>query len=290
MADPSDITSKLTKLQPAGTSNLFTLPPPQLSSGTVALFQHPDWNSPRFDVSINEYRERYRHMLNRSAVDNTTWVAWNLPVGTVLTLSDHYREYDSNKSVGSLDGLGGTVDLVGTGSTESADLRNCGMNDIVAAFFWRTVDLKYGAFEMFEHPDFTGIRTTIFLAEWAADTRHHLPGWHMNDNMTSVRWRGLTDRQAVTLYEHPEGGRTYDRLLGYGNTKEERYLPDVDFDDKVSAFSWTPVLPIKEVLEPIEFKINNSSAQTISSKAQYRNTSGTEQKFTPTLERTLGQS
>lgn len=99
--------------------------------------------------------------------------------------------------------MGSSVDLVGTGQSQGTDLRDCEMNDKIASWVWREVDLKLGAIELLEHPNFSGPRVTLFLSEWEAGKLHNLPGWHINDIMSSIRWKGLLDRQCVMMWEHP---------------------------------------------------------------------------------------
>ncbi|GIZ44314.1 hypothetical protein CKM354_000751600 [Cercospora kikuchii] len=286
-ADPYGITYKLTKPNPLGHT------PGDLPSGRVSLFEHADWNSPRFDIDINQYSEKDRHLLEGRGRDNATWVAWNLPIGTVVTLCDHHRSWDKNgtKSVGDLEGLGGAVDLVGTGNPESTDLNSVHLNDLVATMLWRAVDLRYGAFEMFEHPNFTGIRTTVFLAEWAPNVKHSIVGWHMNDSMTSLKWHGLPDRLSIKLFEHPDGGRSFDRALGWSSMKEAGYLPDHDFNDNVSAFEWYPVIPQKEIIEPVTIKVDTSAgSEAISNEVAQSNRSGSDQKMTLSAEKTISET
>jgi hypothetical protein len=167
------------------------------------------------------------------------------------------------------------------------------MNDIAACWFWRWVDLRFGAFEMFEHPSFTGIRNTIFLAEWESKKKHVLPGWHMNDSMTSIKWHGVPGRASVKLYEHPDGsGNNFNRAVGWSSEKEVDYLPNYGFNDNVSAFEWFPVIPVKEIVESVSMNISGGSPapQGQRSETTVTNKSDVEQVHTVTLENTFSET
>jgi hypothetical protein len=187
--------------------------------------------------------------------------------------------------------MGGSVDLVGNGQTQSTDLRDCGMNDIAASWFWREVDLKYGAFEMFEHPNFTGIRVTIFLSEWPAGEYINIPGWHINDTMTALRWTGLLDKQRVGLWEHPNGqGNSFNNAKGWGSSKEVPDLRNVGFNDCVSCFKWDPMLPVKETIKPIIIASSGNDMQQVGDTLTYDNNGTTEQSVNFSVKKTTSQT
>ncbi|WPB03425.1 uncharacterized protein RHO25_008064 [Cercospora beticola] len=73
-------------------------------SGTIALYNDPHWNSEKHVLSIQDYAKGERHTIPPQFNDKATWVAWNLPVGTVVTVANHHKPRDSGKSVGNLDG------------------------------------------------------------------------------------------------------------------------------------------------------------------------------------------
>lgn len=58
--------------------------PPQLASGTVALFKDSNWNSQRLDIRIADYLPGQRQTILKSMLDQATWIAFNLPLGTVM--------------------------------------------------------------------------------------------------------------------------------------------------------------------------------------------------------------
>jgi hypothetical protein len=87
--------------------------PPVVASGTVALFRDNFWRSQRFDVTIAE--GAIQSISSTPMQDQATWVAFNLPVGTVVTLVDNVITRTGWRRVGDLADLGRCVDLVGTG-------------------------------------------------------------------------------------------------------------------------------------------------------------------------------
>lgn len=243
-------------------------PPPSLPSGVVALFADRSWSSARLDLNINDYVANRRQRLPNYMIDNANWVAWNLPIGTVMTFTDHVPDQPSISA--SLAYAGGTFDLVGNGETRSGALWANHMEDKPAAFWWREVDLWQGAVQFFANPSFWGNFCTIFLCEWPRDTPNNMNDWFLNDSITAVRWQALTDRQTVTLYQHPDGGgNRYDNIKGWGSFKEIANLNDYGFDDQATSFSWTSANPKKEIIAPIKLP---SGAGTNSTSLTTHNT------------------
>lgn len=137
--------------------------------------------------------------------DAATWVAFNLPVGVVMTLIDNNTPVESGHLVWELRNCGRCIDLVGTGQTEAVDLTQCNMNDCVSSFFWRKVDLAQGAIELFDDVNFQGNRSTLFLGEWPMGTAVSLENWWLRGRVSSVRWHMLDDRQTVALFSNTDG-------------------------------------------------------------------------------------
>lgn len=241
-------------------------PPPQ-ASGHVVLFRDNKWTSQKMVLSLDDYLKGVRHSMGGSPLqDATTWVAFNLPVGTVMTLMQDVKEVDTAKGQQCWDlrNCGNCVDLVGTGNTEGVDLTKCNMNDCISAFFWRDVDLDLGAIELFGDVDFRGNRTTIFLSEWPPGRTHELGGWWLNDKISSVRWTTLHDRQMVSLFEHSNGsGRRYENVFGWSSKKEIARLSDVSFNDCISSFSWQALAPKKEIFTNIVLRPNISEGSEL---------------------------
>lgn len=197
---PDDITAQLTNVQ----TNAISWACPQVPSGTVALVRDENWGSQRADINIDNYQEWWRHQVPSSLVDAATWLCYNLPVGTVVTLSDHIPNTPESKSA-DLSGHGRTIDLVGRGYPVPVDLNLYGLNDKIAGFFWRKVDLSLGAIELFEHPNFQGCFQTIFLSEWNPNKPQRIDGWDIQDCASSVKWRSLFDRQTALLHDNWDG-------------------------------------------------------------------------------------
>lgn len=115
----------------------------------------------------------------------------------------------------------------------------------------------------------------------------------MQDQVTSVKWYTLHDRQTATLYEHGNGsGNQFNGIQGWGNIKSIPQLGDVFFNDAASSFRWDPINPVKEIIapftitstgkegstgltsvvtgtnrsslaQPVTLQLNNSTAQTV---------------------------
>lgn len=225
--------------------------PPALESGVVRLYKDADWSSEKYTIKTHDYASGKRHSISGTSLqDKATWVAFNLPVGTVMTLAKHVSS--SSSPVYDLAGLGPVVDLVGTGQTESVDLGKVGMSDKISSFFWRKVDLSLGALELYEHDDYEGNRTVIFLSDWSQGEIHSLDGWCMQDRSSSAKWETVQDIQMVTLFEHADGGGSrYDNITGWGGTRHLKSFEAAGFNDKLSSFSWGCILPRKEEVEPV---------------------------------------
>ncbi|KAI1131681.1 hypothetical protein F5Y10DRAFT_43613 [Nemania abortiva] len=248
--------------------------PPQLPSGTVSLYKDASWSSPKVDVRTSEYVTNVRHQ--SPMVDTCTWIAFNLPPGTVMTLTDHI--VSAGQNVADLRDTGASIDLIGVGHTVAVDLIAYKMNDAIASFFWRIVDLTRGAIEMFDDLDYTHIRQVIFLADFEPGVIHDISRWYMNDKMTSVRWRSMVDRQTAALFEHPDGaGASYRNISGTISTKEVSDLRTVGFDDKISSFRWDAIVPMKEIIAPF----NVTAASSRSSSSLVSTISGTNQSSLP---------
>ncbi|HEX6098604.1 MAG TPA: ETX/MTX2 family pore-forming toxin [Thermoanaerobaculia bacterium] len=262
-----------------------SLPPPTLASGTVSLFPDDNWNN-GFVMSTNDFRDSVRHAFDGTPIqDAATYAAFNLPVGTVLTLLENVAP-TSNGQVWNLRDCGRCVDLVGTGTTEAVDLSAVNMNDCVSAFFWRQVDFDLGAIELFDDANFGGNRSTIFLGEWPAATAQSIDGWWLHDAVSSVRWWMMNDRQQASLFDNSDGtGRSYDNIQGWGTTKEIASLGDVGLNDCVSSFRWDHLVPKKEIIAPftLDVEISASNSTTLQSQVDGVNDSTLPQPVTVTL-------
>ncbi|KAJ2980923.1 hypothetical protein NUW58_g6818 [Xylaria curta] len=266
--------------------------PPQLPSGTVSLYKDPWWTSDKLDLRTSDYVPNVRHRVQSALVDSCSYIAFNLPAGTVMTLMDHVVSVSAGENTANLKHTGASVDLVGVGYTVGVDLMAYGLDDMIASFFWRTVDLTRGAFELFIHPNFTGIRGIVFLAEFQPGVIHDIQAWSMNDSASSVRWKPMVDRQTAALFAHPDGsGESYRNMSGSITTKEASNLADYGFDDTISSFRWDTVVPVKEIIEP--FNVTAASAANsgaLSSTVRGTNRTSLPQAVTVSLDNTTSQT
>jgi hypothetical protein len=119
---------KMTDITPATQVDLLSRlpalsdPAPHLASGTVALFQDDNWISRRLDLRIDEYVPNQRQTILFFYLGQATFVAFNLAVGTVMTLMDNVQPVPATGTVADGSGCGPCIDLVGTGKMEAVDL------------------------------------------------------------------------------------------------------------------------------------------------------------------------
>ncbi|KAA8565163.1 hypothetical protein EYC84_010905 [Monilinia fructicola] len=131
---PAQIVQLLTKLPAYGV-------PYQVPSGTMAMFQDPNYTGSRSDVRIAEYMPNKRHVVPDSQYDRTSNILWNLPIGTVITLIGCWAPGEEGKKIVDLSYGNTCLDLVGTGTTKGCELWTSGITDDVSFFMWRNVDL-----------------------------------------------------------------------------------------------------------------------------------------------------
>jgi hypothetical protein len=252
-------------LLPGMTTNSISLlpapatAPKALPSGRVVLFKDDRWNSDSLTLDINDYASGQRQSLKGSKLqDAATWIAFNLPEGTVMTLSNNLMTDPPKGNVADLKGLGQVVDLVGTGRTEAVDLKQLKMNDQISMFFWRKVDLSVGAIELYQDVDFKGNRTVIFLSEWPRDAVVSMDGWFIADNrLSSAKWSTLPETQTAKLFEKGDAsGQTYANIKGWGSFKQLASFKTVSFNDTASAFSWSALAPMKEIIDPVQIDLD----------------------------------
>ena len=193
--------------------------PPAFPYGTVRLYRNAEWTSNQndyLDLSIGDYVSgSFQSILGTKINDATTWIAFNLPLGSVMTLMDNVVA-QSSAGVSDLSYCGRTVDLCGTGQLETVDLQKVNMNDCVSAFFWREVDMDLGAIQLYEDLDFKGARSVIFLSEWNSGVPNSIENWYIGGKASSVRWNALNDRQSVVLFENKDGTAGVTRISRRG--------------------------------------------------------------------------
>jgi hypothetical protein len=277
---------ELTKL-PAPSS-----PAPAIASGVVALYKDNNWSSQNIELRLSEYESGMRHTVPNALFDSATYVAFNLPVGTVMTLMDNIASVEQTFTVANLRQCGRCVDLVGTGKTEAVNLVAVNMNDCVSSFFWRKVDLDLGAIELFEDDNFQGGRSTLFLSEWNTGTVYSLSEWWLQDKISSIRWKMLKDRQTAQFFDNADGsGSNYSNVKGYGDIKEIASLRDIRLNDCISSFRWDEINPKKEVIAPFEVKSSTGSdAISLTSTVNGTNKTSLSQPVTVSLNDTESQT
>ncbi|MGP0064431.1 MAG: ETX/MTX2 family pore-forming toxin [Isosphaeraceae bacterium] len=254
-------------------------PPAALPSGTVKLFRDDNWSSPSYTIDIYDYTPSQRQSISGTPMqDAATWIAFNLPAGTVMTLTDNVAS-NGPGGCSDLKGAGRVVDLVGTGTTQSVDLRSVNMNDCISSFFWRPVNLGMGAIELYENANYSGNRTVLFLSEWPASTVTSLDGWYIDDKLSSARWDTLIDTESATLFDNVDGtGKSYGNIKGYGSIRAIANFQEVGFNDCASAFEWQGLAPVKEEIAP--FTVNLSGA-SVGNNSFVEESSGTNDTSLP---------
>ena len=272
--------ARLTKL-PAPSST-----PPKLKTGYVKLYADDKFDGPSYEIKLSKWKKNTRHRLKWDTFDNATWVAWNLPLGTVVTLTDHVTTVDKGHLLADLSHCGRCVDLVGSGVTEAADLRATDTNDCISGFFWREVDLNMGAIELFDAVKWNGLnRSTIFLSEWPPGVPHSILDWHINDRISSARWHTLRDRQQATLFYDIGNGGQFDNIQGWGDPedKEEEDFRDADHNDKFTSFQWDAIVPVREEILPLLITPDRSNSQPLTAIKSEENNSNQVQESKVTL-------
>ena len=222
-------------------------PSPALPSGAVKLYPNGNWTDPTFNTILTAMspaglRQSIAHTALQDAV---SWVAFNLPVGQVMTLMENFTPLAPGASVGDLSNCGRCIDLVGTGQTESVDLSRVNMNDCMSGFFWRNVDLSQGALELFDDANFGGNRNVIFLSEWPISATISIANWWLNDRVTSLRWDTVPAGKVIVLGENADGsGRHYAAVAGGAAGQSEiADMGSKQFNDAITSFKWEPYQP-----------------------------------------------
>lgn len=269
--------------------------PPNLPSNTVTLYKDASWTSKtQYSINLDDgHRDDTRHSLSGTSMqDESTWIAFNLPVGTVVTMMEHWVT-PSNGNVYNLAGCGRVVDLVGTGRTEGVDLTQCRMNDCISAWFSHTPDLSIGGVELYDDANFKGNRTVLFLSEWRASTGaetepqrrvHSLDKWYIKDRASSARWGALEDAQMVSLFNGNDGsGSSYENIQAWSKIREVSNFKEVGFNDVISSFRWNNLPPTKEVIAPVTIDVPDTGGKPLLSSLEGTNDSSAEQKKILTL-------
>jgi hypothetical protein len=246
---------------------------PQLASGTVMLFKDGAWSSNAVAVNTSSYVSNVLTGLPSNARGCATWLAFNLPLGVVVTLTSNFAAASAGQPV-NFAGADVCVDLIGNGQVQTVDLGLVGANDKISAFIWRQVDLKAGVFQLFADTGCSGIGNTFFLSEWPLDATFSLNGWCMADQASSAYVGGL-GVGIVTLAENPDGtGRrcVFNAWLAglSGPNGKSIDLGERGFMDCLSAWNWTPQLPVHQdvVIKGRKVSMDTAKGATLSQKGR----------------------
>jgi len=253
----------MTKFSQIGALPAPKATPPVLPAGTVILYKDDRFSSHSMTLRTADYREGERHSFSGTSMqDEATYIAFNLPVGTVMTMTEHLQALNGHP-VFDLRGCGKVIDLVGTGETVAIDLTKMGMNDCLSGFFWRRIDLQIGAIEIFEHANFGGCRTVLFLDDWAYSTLTPLNGWFVDDRASSARWASLDSTVAASLFNDVDGGKNaFNNIIGWGGSKQLQNFKDVGFNDCLSSFRWEGLIPMREEIDTLSLPVNVTAGNT----------------------------
>lgn len=265
-------------------------PPPVLSENSVILCRNNNWDD-YLPLSMWDYIQGERQILNMTMYKQATWAAFNLPAGTVMTLMENPTPVPAGKNVADLSNCGRCIDLVGTGATVAVDLNMANIGCCISMFFWRTVDFDLGAIELFENPQYLNNRNIIFLGEWNPGTIYSIRDWWIAGQVSSVRWTTL-DRATAALFQNVDGsGNQYNNIKGWGNELEVPDLYPFGFNDMTSAFQWNAVPPTYEVIHPFKVQATApANGSGLTSVVNGTNNSSRPQPITITLENSDAQS
>lgn len=266
-------------------------PPPQ-ASGTVVLYGDDSWAaSNKMVIRTSDYTAGAVQTLSSPISQHVHWVAFNLPVGTVVTLTQ-YTNFSQGGLPGNLSGAGATVDLIGTGSTESVSVVALGLEDDIRGFFHRAVDISQGAIELHEKVDFSGRRQLLFLAEWNQDVIVSLDKWYMNNRVHALKWGTIPETATAKLSENTDGtGAAFSNIKGWGSFKEQN-LDAVNLGGRISGFSWMNVTPVKEIIDVVSVDLSRyiRNSESLHSDSSGTNRTPAEQTQTIAINKTQAET
>lgn len=233
--------------------------PGELASGSVALYPDNNWEGDPYIIHTSAYTEKVQASLAGTPLqDRATYVAFNLPVGTVMTLLQSVTAPVPGQPYNFAE-AGVCVDLIGDGRIQTVDLPQINANDCISGFIWRRVNQEAGIFQLFDGDDWSGSGNTFFLSEWPANTIHSLSAWNICDNAGSIYFGGL-GLGAVTLYDGTQGDGQSAQfggwLTGAGPNDTGANLVERGFGDREASWQWSPLPPVYQVVEP--FTINST--------------------------------
>jgi len=237
--------------------------PSDIPSGQIILFKDASWGSESLtiDTASGGYPEGYPFSVSGTGLqDSATWIAFNLPTGTVCTLFDNTINLAAGSPPFNPAGAGVPVDLIGNGNVQTVDLDAYGANDRLSGGIWRQVDVNDGWFQLFRDTNNQGSFITIFLSEWPTNTPVSLDGWDIDGQASSVNYPSLTPPQVIVLTNQTDG-TGYPLALGATNpfpsgnsataTPATVNLTDRGINDQVHSFTYTIIEPVKAVIDSV---------------------------------------
>ncbi|MGL4409648.1 MAG: hypothetical protein ACRCTU_14795 [Zoogloea sp.] len=255
-------------------SNVYQQPfyvPPRASqpytgacaSGQILLFKDNNWNSTKLTVDTTSPQYPPGQFFSFSGTplqDAATWIVFNLPVGVVCTLCNNVVQ---NANPYDFSGAGVCVDLIGNGQIQTIDLVAYGANDCLSGGVWRQVDANQGWFQLFADAGEQGTFATIFLAEWPTGKPNSISKWWLQDKGSSINYPCLTPPQLLRLNDNSDGtGQT--TTVGASNPFGTYAKPavlnlgDSGMNDRVSAFSYSLIPPVKTVVASVSVDVSST--------------------------------
>lgn len=252
--------------------------PPSIASGTVVLFADNNWTSTQWTIDTKNTLQNSPYRLPACINDNATWVAWNLPVGTFVTLSnDPFNSVETvRNSV--------TFDCLGTGKTETVDLRNVGINDCVSAYMWDTFNTDLGYIACYEDRYRGGARLLIFMDRYAPNTNYDISSWWFKSRISSIDWSQLGDIISFHFWQgNNKSGQCYNNAYGWNPNKYEADMDQLGQNDMFTSFTWNYLSPKREEYSAASFPVITSGD---AKSTVVEETSGTNE-FDQTITKTL---
>ncbi|RAL66849.1 hypothetical protein DID88_007632 [Monilinia fructigena] len=245
----NDLVKLLTKPPSAGV-------PYQLSSGTVALYTASDWNSTRTDILLDDYAPNKRHIVPSSQYDQTSYILYNLPVGTVMTVlaaiaDDEGKLADLRNCQTTLDlGRRSTIFLSEWAPGKVHSIVRWQLQDTISSVRWRTlVDRQTAA--LYDSTDGTGGMAYSSIKGWGSTKElASLSDIRLNDCISSFKWERVNPVKEII---EPFAVTTNNSTDGFGLTSVVEGTND------------------SSLAQPVVVSLKNSTSQavTISTFDQY---------------------
>lgn len=227
-----------------------------IQPGQIELYKDNNWKSQSLTIDTNssQYPEGFSFLFSGTSLENAaTWIAFNLPPGTVCTLFNNGVTLSNSYNFA---GEGICVDLIGNGQVQTVDLVAYGANDVLSGGIWRQVDASEGWFQIFSDSNSSGPFNTIFFAEWTTGTVNSLDGWWINKKASSINYPCLTPPQLLMLTTNTNGTGAQ-LVLGatnaFGSFAEPATvnLTDRGMNDNIQAFKYSVIQPEKAVIQSV---------------------------------------